>query len=246
MSSTSGSSRKASSSAASRVSLALSAALLLAAGGVGAQEAEGLVVLNNDLALGEMFADARTTNAFVLSNASAAAVEITAVRPTCGCTFAKAERETLPPGGKTRIVFGFHAGTQAGIERRSILVMTSAGQLRLFFHAKVVPMFAVESDLVDFGTYPSDPDKRKRLVRTVEVVPHRSCREVRVGKIGYDASVLEVQAEYLPKARKVVVTLAADLRKWRGEFLSTPVTVSLDCDGNERTVVLNVLAVRRD
>lgn len=205
-----------------------------------------MVALNNDLALGEMFTDGKITNAFVLSNASAAAVAITAVRPTCGCTFAKAEATNLPPGGKTRIVFGFQAGSRPGIERKSILVMTSAGQLRLFFHAKVVPYFGVESDLVDLGTYPSDPDKRKRLVRTVEFVPHRSCREVRVRKVGYDRSVLEVSAEYLPKARKVVVTVAADLRKWWGEFLSTPVTVSLDCDGTERTVVLNVLAVRRD
>jgi len=211
-------------------------------------ETESLTALNNDLKLPDMFEDSYTTNFFIISNMSKTkSVEITAVRPTCGCTFANAESNVIMPGGKIKIIFGFHSSRQPNItERKSIHVLTKDQALILRFSAFVKPMFKYESSVIDFGSFPIDPAKRNVVTRTIEFIPHESCSNVKIGETIFNNRYLKVDTTWLSETRKIVVTVTVDLKKVEQNFLNEPITFKFYCGDIERQLPIRVYAAFRD
>lgn len=230
-----------------RLVLALSAQVFLSAGAVQAQvpSPPKLIVLNDNIGLGPLFEDTMTTNAFVVSNCTAAeSVEITTVRPSCGCTFARAESNLVLPGQKTRILFGFHSSRQPGPFRKTVYVVTSSDQLTLSFNGLVVPMFQMQSSVVDFGVMPDK--ERQTYVKETTITPYETCDNVRVVDVVYDNTFLAVKAEYDPTAKVIRVKVTADTKKCPTNFVNANVALTLRCGQVDRVVNLILTGAFRD
>jgi hypothetical protein len=75
---------------------------------------------------------------FTFTNKSDKTLEITNVKPSCGCTAPSYSREPVPPGGQGSITAVYTAPSSAQPFSKSITVSTSHGTFRLNIKGNVV------------------------------------------------------------------------------------------------------------
>lgn len=191
-----------------------------------------LVVKNTNIVLPAMLEDSVMTNGFVVSNASDQPVEITGVRPTCGCTFARAETNIVQPHQLVRILFGYHASRVPGSVSKKILLSTASGQVYLGFTANVKPIFELSDSSVNLGTI--DRTNTKILVREITVSAAESCTNVTADSMTYNAANLKVDWSWQKKDRVVRFKIEIDTTKYTDSILRDGFSVNLVCGANSR------------
>ena len=76
------------------------------------------------LSLAVAAGQSRASGYFKLVNAGKSAVAITRVAPSCTCTVATVDKQSLAPGESCRVTATFSAGNRSGIEQKTISVET--------------------------------------------------------------------------------------------------------------------------
>lgn len=87
---------------------------------------------------GEVVAGSQAKFEFVFTNESEQVLEITAVRPSCGCTAPSYSKEPVAPGQKGSIVAVYTAPSSPQAFSKSITVSTTHGTYRLMIRGTVV------------------------------------------------------------------------------------------------------------
>jgi len=209
--------------------LILAAVLLLSGGFLRGQV---IVVKNNDLQLPVMFENEVITNNFIVSNASDQSVEVTGVRPTCGCTFARAETDVIPPHGLTRIIFGYHANSQPGSVSKKILLSAGTNQVYLGFTATVRSIFSFDRYNVEFRNV--DRTNAKVLSAEVVVTPSDSCADVAVDSLNCSSTNVKAVWTWDKKTRLVNFKVTVDTAKYAGNNIRENVGFNMTCGGISR------------
>ena len=126
------------------------------------------------LYFGEVVTGTPITAEFKLTNAGDADLEITQIRPGCGCTKAEAGKNKLAPGESTTINALFDTTGFSGEVNKAVTVMTNdptRGTFHLLIKAQLVSLAKVKPQNLNFGSlkvnsnrtfmvliYPTKPD----------------------------------------------------------------------------------------
>ena len=84
-----------------------------------------LVIKAPDFDFGTVRSGTAVEHDYVVENNGTAAVRITQVRSSCGCTVVQASKEDIPPGGKSTIHVRFDTTGRSGRQHKSIYVQTT-------------------------------------------------------------------------------------------------------------------------
>jgi len=98
-------------------------------------------------------------HAFVLKNAGNATLNITGVKPACGCTTAKMETQTLEPGQEVKLETTLSIKGRQGAQNKTIGVQSNDPLnpvLQLALKGSVIPKIAVTPELINLGRVMDD------------------------------------------------------------------------------------------
>lgn len=128
---------------------------------------------NECIDLGKIASGNPITATFKSANAGDAELEITAVRPGCGCTKAETSKSKIAPGESSTITIVFNSSGYSGAVSKSISVATNdpaRPNLAISFKTEVVPLAKLKPERLNFGSikvnesrthlllvYPGDP-----------------------------------------------------------------------------------------
>lgn len=209
---------------------------------------QGLVIRNDDLDLPVQMEETTLTNAFIVYNPGDEPIGITRVRPTCGCTFARAETNTVHPGAEVRILFAYKAGRNGGPQKKQVILFTSEtqkNQYRMKFTAHVETYFKKPVNSINLGTIPAGSMKKidGQFVFTV----HESCSDVRVGKITVNPEVVKAEAAFDKQTRRIVMKYTFNPENYMKEDpprekVRLNIVIELFCDNKQRNFTVPVLA----
>ncbi|HOQ90878.1 MAG TPA: DUF1573 domain-containing protein, partial [Candidatus Hydrogenedentes bacterium] len=136
---------------------------------------------------GERDADTVVEHTFVLRNAGNATLEITEVKPGCGCTTTNLETRTLAPGQEVKLGAKLDLKGRQGLQTKPIMVMSNDPEtpsLQLTMTGTAIPAIEVDPQMVNFMNV-MDDNPREQTIRIV------------AKKEGVTFKVLEVTAQDL-------------------------------------------------
>jgi hypothetical protein len=96
---------------------------------------------------GKVLEGEELSHVFVVKNTGGQPLEISAVRPSCGCTAAVLADKVVPPGGSTQIEVKFRTQGRLGKNNKTVSVITNdpdSGTLQLGFSADVEAIVALD------------------------------------------------------------------------------------------------------
>ena len=105
-------------------------------------------------------------HAYVLKNAGNATLNITAIKPACGCTTAKMETQTLEPGQEVKLETTLQLKGRQGPQSKTIGVQSNDPTnpvLQLALKGSVIPKIAVEPDIINLGRIMDDEPRSASL-----------------------------------------------------------------------------------
>ncbi|MBL8029290.1 MAG: DUF1573 domain-containing protein [Fibrobacteres bacterium] len=106
-----------------------------------------------EVSLGKMIQGEKKTITYVVKNSGDAELDVTDVRPTCGCTSTGKSSFKLKPGEKTTIPFEFNSGNFLGEVHKSVTVRSndpSRESVSLKFTANIEAIIEIEPHYVSF------------------------------------------------------------------------------------------------
>jgi hypothetical protein len=195
-------------------------------------QAQSLVVKNNDLALPVMYEDATITNSFIVSNTTGEAVEIVSVRPTCGCTFARAETNIVQPHALGKIIFGYRAGRSPGTISKKILLSTPSEQVYLGFTANVRSFFALDRISVELGAI--DRTNTKLVTAEVLVTADSACSNLAAESFNYNSANLRVDWSREKSGNALRLRIEIDTARYTDAALRDGFSFTVLCSGGSR------------
>lgn len=136
---------------------------------------------------GERDADTDVEHTFVLRNAGDANLEITDVKPGCGCTTAQLETRTLAPGQEVKLAAKLSLKGRQGLQTKPIMIMSNDPEtptLQLTLTGTAIPAIEVEPAMVNFMNVMDDNPREQTIRLTAK-------------KQGLTFKVLEVNAQDL-------------------------------------------------
>jgi len=145
-----------------------------------------IVFDSESLDLGKIVSGKPINVTFTFRNAGDSELEITAVRPGCGCTKAEAKKNKLAPGESSTITALFNSTGFNGPVSKAISVSTNdpaRSSISLSFKAEIVALAKLKPERLNFGSikagesrthtllvYPGDP----KTFTITKVVPQGS------------------------------------------------------------------------
>lgn len=178
-----------------------------------AVQAEGqAVILGNDADLGDFYDGENMTNFFQISNSSQEPVKIENVRPRCGCTVIQYTTNTLMPGKKSRVDYGFKTKGYSGPVSKSIMVLSGGTQQDFRFRLNVIkPVVLAENEQSSFNFALGQINAKSIIEHDVVV---------RVRKPAEDAAIMEINCNtnrwlfsYDPVPESGIMTVRLRLKK---------------------------------
>jgi len=118
---------------------------------------------------GERDADTDVEHTFILRNAGDATLEITEVKPGCGCTTAQLETRTLAPGQEVKLAAKLSLKGRQGLQTKPIMVMSNDPEtptLQLTLTGTAIPAIEVDPSMVNFMNV-MDDNPREQTIRLV-------------------------------------------------------------------------------
>ncbi|HOK88900.1 MAG TPA: DUF1573 domain-containing protein [Candidatus Hydrogenedentes bacterium] len=118
---------------------------------------------------GERDADTDVEHTFILRNAGDATLEITEVKPGCGCTTANLETRTLAPGQQVKLAAKLSLKGRQGLQTKPIMVMSNDPEtpsLQLTLTGTAIPAIEVDPPMVNFINV-MDDNPREQTIRVV-------------------------------------------------------------------------------
>jgi hypothetical protein len=129
------------------------------------------------------------THEFVIRNIGDAPLEITRVRPACGCTVARMNTSRIPPGSEGRLLTTFILKRRSGAQRKSIRVHSNDPDTpvtTLWLTGTVHQELAFEPSALSFGRVGADADSA-RMVALKSARPDVGITAVTPGAAGWYA-----------------------------------------------------------
>ena len=107
-----------------------------------------------DFSFGSLDAAQTAEHKYILKNEGEGTLEISAARPSCGCTVASISEKTVPPGGQSEITARLSLAGRSGHQYKTITVDSNdpqQPQLTLILQGDVSTPIAVQPERVIFG-----------------------------------------------------------------------------------------------
>ena len=199
---------------------------------------------------GKAYQGEQLEHTFVIENRGKAPLDIDAIRPVCGCTFARdADRKKgIQPGEKSSITLHVDTTTLSGPSKKDTeIISNAAGDNRLWMQGEVIELLKMEPAL------PKVEVIRKSLVPPEPIVISFSptvekpfkARSVKALKGNLEPSLVAVEP-----GKKYTVTLKPTLRDTdESAFQSEVLEILVEIDGREiplRTTIAILLKDRID
>jgi hypothetical protein len=172
------------------------------------------------------------TNSFIVSNATDQPVEITGVRPTCGCTFARAESNIVHPHKLGKVIFGYRASRQPGKVSKKILLSTPAEQIYLAFTADVKPVFELDKYNISLGDIVRT--NTKTLTAEVVVTATGICTNLTADSFNYKSTNMQVDWSRDKTGRVLTIKLIIDTTRYTDAYLRDGFSFNILCGGNSK------------
>ena len=105
-------------------------------------------------------------HAFVLKNAGNATLNITGVKPACGCTTAKMETQTLEPGQEVKLETSLTLKGRQGAQNKTIGIQSNDPTnpvLQLALKGAVIPKITVSPETINLGRIEDDEPRSASL-----------------------------------------------------------------------------------
>ncbi len=107
---------------------------------------------------------------YTVKNAGDSELRIIEVKPTCGCSSSKLEKNTLAPGEETQITLSFNSTHYQGMVTKSAIVISNDPKMekaRITFSGEVKPIAEVDPLPLNFGTL----KENQVVTKTITIKP---------------------------------------------------------------------------
>lgn len=118
---------------------------------------------------GEVWVNNQIQHAFTITNKGDAPLQITKVKPSCGCTAAGKHPNTLAPGESGKFPFSLNTARISGKFTKSIVITTNDPknqQMRLMLTGKVKHHVDIEPKIAQFGRVQEDSVLTRKITLT--------------------------------------------------------------------------------
>jgi thiol-disulfide isomerase/thioredoxin len=201
--------------------------------------APALVADEPTFQFGEAEQGTKVAHVFAIRNAGTAPLEISGVKPSCGCTTAKLDRSTLAPGESATISSTLDLRGKSGAQNQQILVQSNDPKnpnLRLALAGKVNVHVLREPARLDFGRLPVDGQATGTVM--VQAVDGFSMQIKETHPTGPN---LAAQVEELEPGKRYQVTVSFGQPLHEGKFQGA-IRLVTDDPGPYHEIILPVQA----